>query len=82
MPAFAQGKRDAMRERGDAIMRRRGWGGASSSRLSPRLCFPGLLWMLRDVALGGWRALFLRLYSGAGGGDDDDYDMLSDSWTM
>lgn len=28
--------------RGDAIMRR-GWGGASSSRLRARLCFPGLL---------------------------------------
>lgn len=50
MPARAQGKKRCHEERGDAIMRRRGWGGASSSRLSPRLCFPGLLWMLRDVA--------------------------------
>ena len=33
--------------------------------------------MLRDVALGGWYkvCVVLRLYSGAGGGDDD-YDML------
>lgn len=33
-------ERDAMRDVGNAIMRR-GWGGASSSRLRARLCFPG-----------------------------------------
>lgn len=43
---------------------------------SPMLPRP-FSWMLRDEALGGWYkvCVVLRLYSGAGGGDDD-YDML------
>lgn len=58
-------------ERGDAIMRRRGWGGASSSRLRARLCFPGPSLDASRGSAGQLVCVVLRLYSGAGGGDDD-----------
>lgn len=54
-PGSAQGNRaDAMRKRGDAIMRRGRWGGASSSRLRARLCFPGLSLHVSRRGAAGW----------------------------
>ena len=70
-----------MRNVGHAINEEEGMERSLLVSLEARLCFPGLLWMLRDrrdVGAGRWRALFLRLYSGGGGndGDDDDDDTV------